>query len=96
MTHMDNINDYDSSFSPNEAAEGAGIPDCEVCCDTGMMQICDGEDFCDCEVGVDALDEWMQNDEGYQMSDVEADADALASCGWGTDEDYGCYGGDEW
>ena len=24
------------------------------------------------------------------MTDVEADADALASAGWGTDEDYGC------
>ena len=23
-------------------------------------------------------------------------ASALASCGWGTDEDYGYYGGDEW
>ena len=29
-------------------------------------------------------------------SDGEADGDALASCGFGTDEDYGCYGGDEW
>ena len=28
-------------------------------------------------------------------SDGEADSDALASAGWGTDEDYGCYGG-EW
>lgn len=27
--------------------------------------------------------------EGYEMSDVEADADTLASIGWGTDEDYG-------
>lgn len=26
------------------------------------------------------------------MSDAEADADALASAGWGTDEDYGYYG----
>ena len=24
-------------------------------------------------------------------SDAEADADALASAGWGTDEDYGCF-----
>lgn len=29
-----------------------------------------------------------------QMSDVEADADTLASAGWGTDEDYGLYEGD--
>lgn len=28
------------------------------------------------------------------MSSVEADADALASAGWGTDEDYGDYGSD--
>lgn len=40
--------------------------------------------------------EGRQDDEPYEMSDVEADADTLASAGWGTDEDYGCYGGDEW
>lgn len=33
-------------------------------------------------------------DEGFQMSDVEADADTLASAGWGTDEDYGYFGED--
>ena len=27
--------------------------------------------------------------------ELEADADALASAGWGTDENYGCYDGDE-
>jgi hypothetical protein len=32
------------------------------------------------------------DDEGYQMTDVEADADTLASAGWGTDEDYGDFG----
>ena len=31
-------------------------------------------------------DEWY--DDGDGMSDVEADADTLRSCGWGTDEDY--------
>ena len=31
-------------------------------------------------------------DEGFQMSDAEADADTLASAGWGTDEDYGYFG----
>ena len=30
-------------------------------------------------------------------SDAEADGDALASAGFGTDEDYGCFdAGDEW
>jgi hypothetical protein len=33
------------------------------------------------------------DDDGW--SDVEADADTLASAGWGTDEDYGCFGGDD-
>jgi len=30
------------------------------------------------------------------MTDVEADADTLASAGYGTDEDYGYYGDDSW
>lgn len=38
-------------------------------------------------------------DDNYEpdpfVSDVEADADALASAGWGTDEDYGFYGYDD-
>jgi len=35
-----------------------------------------------------------ENDEGNQfLTDAEADADALASAGWGTDEDYGCFDG---
>jgi len=28
-------------------------------------------------------------------TDVEADANTLASCGWGTDEDYGYFGGED-
>ena len=28
------------------------------------------------------------------LSDVEADAMTLESCGWGTDEDYGYFGDD--
>jgi hypothetical protein len=37
-------------------------------------------------------DEYVAND---GMTDAEADADTLASAGWGTDEDYGYYGGDD-
>jgi len=40
-------------------------------------------------------DEDMWSDPDYDMSDVEADADTLASAGWGTDEDYGYYGGED-
>jgi hypothetical protein len=35
-------------------------------------------------------------DEPYEMTDVEADADTLASAGWGVNEDYGYYGDDGW
>jgi hypothetical protein len=32
----------------------------------------------------------------YPGEDMDGDhASALASCGWGTDEDYGCFGGDD-
>lgn len=38
------------------------------------------------------LEDWERDDFN---SDVEADADALASAGWGTDEDYGYFGGED-
>jgi len=38
-------------------------------------------------------DEYDQDD--WDMTDVEADADTFASIGWGTDEDYGWYGGED-
>ena len=38
-------------------------------------------------------DEYDRDD--WDMTDVEADADTLASAGWGTDEDYGYYGGED-
>lgn len=37
------------------------------------------------------------DDDSDGYSDIEADADTLASAGYGTDEDYGCFdSGDEW
>ena len=46
---------------------------------------------------------WLQKDEvevrdywNDIASDAEADSDALASAGMGTDEDYGYFGGDEY
>ena len=44
---------------------------------------------------------WLKEDEVRDYwndiaSDAEVDADTLASAGWGTDEDYGYYGGDEY
>jgi hypothetical protein len=43
--------------------------------------------------GYEVTDEGVPDyEDGYEMSDVEADADTLASAGHGTDEDYGYYG----
>ncbi len=41
----------------------------------------------------DYPDNWLDEPEG--MDDAEADADTLASAGWGTDEDYGYYGAED-
>ncbi len=34
--------------------------------------------------------------EEYEMDETWMDGDALASVGWGTDEDYGYYPEDDW
>ena len=41
-------------------------------------------------------DEMEQGPEDHFRDDVEADSDTLASAGYGTDEDYGYFGGDKW
>jgi hypothetical protein len=48
---------------------------------------------------LDWEDEFESEDFDYEYEGDDGDwmdADALASAGWGTDEDYGYYGGDEW
>lgn len=40
-------------------------------------------------------DEREREDDPF-LSDAEADADALASAGWGTDEDYGGFDSMDW
>jgi hypothetical protein len=36
-------------------------------------------------------------DDSYPGEDMDGDHDsAMASAGFGTDEDYGCFGGDDW
>ena len=87
---MENTSYYDSSYSPNEACEASDIPECGACYDTGI--ITDEDVFCDCpkgEAACDASDEMNRGD--YEGGLFEDDSDALASMGWGTDEDYGSY-----
>jgi len=40
-------------------------------------------------------DGWYSDESEDNWTDAEADADTLASAGWGTDEDYGYYGGED-
>jgi len=44
----------------------------------------------------DVCYEYDDDDTEPWEDDVWADADALASAGWGTDEDYGYFGGDDY
>jgi hypothetical protein len=66
---------------------------CCGCCPSGAEYY----DPCD-EIEAELLgdEEIEREDEGDDgMTDVEADADTLASAGWGTDEDYGDFGGED-
>ena len=64
------------------------FPECDDCGDSGMVHVGESsEDFCCCEIGHTLSDEFY-DEEPFEPDDW-ADGDALASCGWGTDEDYG-------
>ncbi len=92
MAHMENIKDYDSSYSPIELFEGENAPACSVCCDSGTFYTDAGhKEFCDCAEGL-ACEE---NSNDHYDCDGD-DEDAFASAGWGMDESYGGYDYDEW
>ena len=94
---MKNIKDYDPSYSPSELFEVDEHPDCSNCCDTGTVYAESGiEEFCECASGQAAQDNFESHDHDFEGGLFEDDADALASMGWGTDEDYGYYGGEDY
>lgn len=88
--------DFEDETFPPEMFDEEPYPDDE---DEGLYDMEDGDDE-DYPIGMDdepEYDEDDDDDEPHDMTDVEADADTLRNCGWGTDEDYGYYGdGDEW
>lgn len=43
---------------------------------------------------MDGHSDYSDGEEDDGWTDVEADADTLRNVGWGTDEDYGYYGGE--
>ena len=52
-----------------------------------MRECCEHEYESGCACCIGDCENWGEAE--YEMSDVEADADTLASAGYGTDEDYG-------
>ena len=80
---------YDLNDLPGEIND---IPDCSDCADSGIYTNPVGErDFCDCASGCAAEANHDSDEDPYEGGYFEDDADALASAGMGTDEDYGCY-----
>ena len=66
---------------------GEIFPDYDGCFQVRVYDVLEMDD----DEEIDPADDF-----DYEYDDSWMDADALASAGWGTDEDYGCYGGDEW
>jgi len=67
-------------------------------CGWGSLKMRESDVPADCPVCGNALRQDDESDYDYDDYDDSMDGDhesALASCGWGTDEDYGCYG-DDW
>ena len=81
------------------ACNGCSGEDC-VCCEVYLEakadQNAEHQEPCECGECEECLGSSFYNqDDGDNMSDVEADANTLASAGMGTDEDYGDFYGDE-
>ena len=76
------------------------VPMCEICGEHEVGSISGGHtEFCSDECADKAMDYAMDEmaqyvDEPEGSHDLSDDAEALASAGWGTDEDYGYYGED--
>ena len=78
-----------NSHVEEEREEFDGFEDFVPCLDC-PCQASSEDDCIDCGNGRDFCDE----PQDQFMSDIEADADALNSAGFGTDEDYGYFGDD--
>jgi len=86
---------HDASYSPTEIFEIDDRPNCSNCCDTGTFyNDNDMREHCDCDAGLACESNHDDNDDFDEGGLFEDDSDALASAGWGTDEDYGYDGGD--
>lgn len=68
----------------------------EDCLDSGEhLTQTDADGYCELCGHQDADEDNLYEPDDL-MTDVEADTDVLRSAGYGTDEDYGYYGGDDY
>lgn len=94
--------DYERDMADYEAsAELADyIPGQVIECTNCGAFVEDGTICENCGVPTESWIVANPDDEEYGRGEdcpLDGDAEsALASCGWGTDEDYGYFGGDEW
>ena len=86
LTHAD-LPGYEEFLAALDAAR----PDCEPEDGDDMSEYADDQQGDD----DDQHNFSREPREDHFRDDVEADADALAGAGYGTDEDYGYYGGDD-
>lgn len=74
---------------------GALIPMCRICGEYEVMTFAGGTiDFCSAKCADEAHEYLTDDGEPAGSHDLSDDAEALASAGYGTDEDYGYYGED--
>ena len=83
---------YPCQGKPEPAPEAEKAPE-EILAEGGG-DACEGCTESACE-GCEHYEPWGDEEpwDGFN-TDAEADADVLASAGWGCDEDYGCFGDD--
>jgi len=76
------------------------IPMCVMCGDREVTIVVNstGAGYCspECEASYQEDESWDANEEPVGSYNLSDDGDALASAGFGTDEDYGYYGGEDY
>lgn len=99
LNPADCVNNDEGTCGCNKQAEADPFVQVLCGCGWGSLKMRESDVPVDCPVCGNALRQG--DDEGDDEDDYDDSMDgdhdsAMASCGWGTDEDYGCYGDDGW
>ena len=101
MSHEDVYGDEPDDIDAEAAMEGEGMDDIDYVCEVCGCEVASEADLDDgvCEICASEGDDVLvdEDDEDYiPGEDMDGDHEsALASAGFGTDEDYGCFSGGE-